>query len=52
LRVSLELRLTEARRDADRAEARFFSRELRCAGLSVGLRLRGSTGRTAAKQTT
>jgi hypothetical protein len=44
IRPSRELRLTEARRDADRTEAGFFSRELRCAGLGVGLCLRGSTG--------
>jgi hypothetical protein len=52
LRVGLELRLAEARRDADRAEAGFFSRKLRCAGLGVGLSLRGPAGGAAAEQTT
>jgi hypothetical protein len=44
LGVSLELRRTEARRDADRTEAGFFSRELRCAFLRGCLGLRGFLG--------
>jgi hypothetical protein len=52
LGVGLELRLAEARRDADRTEAGFFSRELRCAFLRGCLGLRGLTGRPAAEQAT
>jgi hypothetical protein len=51
LRVGLELRLAEARRDADRTEPRFFSRKLRCAFLCCCLCTGCASGRAAAKQT-
>jgi hypothetical protein len=44
LRVCLELRLAEARRDADRTESRFFSRNSCGLNLRCGLSLRGFLG--------
>ena len=50
--ASLELRLAETCRDADRAEPRFFGCDTRRFNLCLRLGLRGFFGRTSAEQTT